>query len=168
MLPRTGRAGGPVGGHLPCLLLAGHPASPSHLHNAHPPPPTHPLLPTGDKFGDYTLETADNFTYTDPIDGSVAKNQGIRFVFQDGSRIIFRLRCATAPGRGAGTVIWLRGRGSLAMLPSARAPEHPALPQPDVLTHQPAFLASPLQRHRLRGRHHPHVHRGLHRRRGSL
>lgn len=45
----------------------------------------------GDKFGEYTLETADNFTYTDPIDGSVAKNQGIRFVFQDGSRIIFRL-----------------------------------------------------------------------------
>jgi phosphoglucomutase len=47
----------------------------------------------GDQFGDYVLETADNFTYTDPIDGSVAKNQGIRFVFQDGSRIIFRLRC---------------------------------------------------------------------------
>lgn len=45
----------------------------------------------GQKFGDYILETADNFTYTDPIDGSVAKKQGIRFVFQDGSRIIFRL-----------------------------------------------------------------------------
>jgi phosphoglucomutase len=45
----------------------------------------------GQKFGDYVLETADNFTYTDPIDGSVAKKQGIRFVFQDGSRIIFRL-----------------------------------------------------------------------------
>ena len=45
----------------------------------------------GDAFGDYTLETADNFCYTDPIDGSVAKDQGIRFVFQDGSRIIFRL-----------------------------------------------------------------------------
>ena len=50
-----------------------------------------PGLAAGDKFGEYTLETADNFTYTDPIDGSVAKNQGIRFVFQDGSRIIFRL-----------------------------------------------------------------------------
>ncbi len=52
--------------------------------------PTH--HDAGQKFGDYVLETADNFTYTDPIDGSVAKNQGIRFVFQDGSRIIFRLR----------------------------------------------------------------------------
>ena len=29
-----------------------------------------------------------------PLPRSVAKNQGIRFVFQDGSRIIFRLRCA--------------------------------------------------------------------------
>jgi phosphoglucomutase len=45
----------------------------------------------GDAMGKYVLDTADNFTYTDPIDGSVAKNQGIRFVMQDGSRIIFRL-----------------------------------------------------------------------------
>lgn len=35
--------------------------------------------------------TADNFSYTDPVDGSVAKGQGLRFVFEDGSRIIFRL-----------------------------------------------------------------------------
>ncbi|KAF6005248.1 hypothetical protein F1559_003362 [Cyanidiococcus yangmingshanensis] len=34
---------------------------------------------------------ADDFTYKDPVDGSIAKNQGIRFVFADGSRIIFRL-----------------------------------------------------------------------------
>ena len=33
---------------------------------------------------------ADDFAYTDPIDGSVAKGQGLRFVFTDGSRIIFR------------------------------------------------------------------------------
>ncbi|KIY96492.1 hypothetical protein MNEG_11472 [Monoraphidium neglectum] len=34
---------------------------------------------------------ADDFAYTDPIDGSVAKGQGLRFIFDDGSRIIFRL-----------------------------------------------------------------------------
>jgi phosphoglucomutase len=45
----------------------------------------------GQAFGRYTLDFADDFTYTDPIDGSVAAQQGIRFVFQDGSRIIFRL-----------------------------------------------------------------------------
>jgi len=45
----------------------------------------------GDELCGFKIATADNFTYTDPIDGSVAKNQGIRFVFEDGSRIIFRL-----------------------------------------------------------------------------
>merc|ERR1711920_972100 len=33
----------------------------------------------------------DVFEYKDPVDGSVSKNQGIRIVFEDGSRIIFRL-----------------------------------------------------------------------------
>merc|ERR1719401_2212480 len=33
----------------------------------------------------------DVFEYTDPVDGSVSKNQGIRIFFEDGSRIIFRL-----------------------------------------------------------------------------
>eukprot|EP00468_Gymnochlora_sp_CCMP2014_P006037 CAMPEP_0167762274 /NCGR_PEP_ID=MMETSP0110_2-20121227/12672_1 /TAXON_ID=629695 /ORGANISM="Gymnochlora sp., Strain CCMP2014" /LENGTH=602 /DNA_ID=CAMNT_0007649121 /DNA_START=152 /DNA_END=1960 /DNA_ORIENTATION=- len=37
------------------------------------------------------LVTADDFQYTDPVDGSIAKSQGIRFVFNDNSRIIFRL-----------------------------------------------------------------------------
>ena len=45
----------------------------------------------GDKFGTYELEFADDFEYTDPIDGSVSSNQGVRFVFADGSRLIFRL-----------------------------------------------------------------------------
>jgi phosphoglucomutase len=47
--------------------------------------------PAGTKFGSFTLAMADDFAYTDPIDGSVAKGQGLRFVFDDGSRIIFRL-----------------------------------------------------------------------------
>ncbi|KAG1678475.1 hypothetical protein FOA52_014506 [Chlamydomonas sp. UWO 241] len=47
--------------------------------------------PKGSKVGSFTVETADDFAYTDPIDGSVAKGQGLRFVFTDGSRIIFRL-----------------------------------------------------------------------------
>jgi len=45
----------------------------------------------GQKFGAYTVEKADNFEYKDPIDQSVSKNQGIRFIFTDGSRLIFRL-----------------------------------------------------------------------------
>ncbi|KAI3705829.1 hypothetical protein L1987_76073 [Smallanthus sonchifolius] len=45
----------------------------------------------GDEYGDYTLQLADDFKYTDPVDGSVVTKQGVRFVFTDGSRIIFRL-----------------------------------------------------------------------------
>lgn len=45
----------------------------------------------GDEYGNYVLDFADDFTYTDPVDGSVASKQGVRFVFSDGSRIIFRL-----------------------------------------------------------------------------
>ncbi len=33
----------------------------------------------------------DDFSYTDPVDGSVSENQGVRVLFEDGSRIIFRL-----------------------------------------------------------------------------
>ena len=31
------------------------------------------------------------FQYSDPVDGAVAKNQGIRIFCEDGSRIVFRL-----------------------------------------------------------------------------
>merc|ERR1712146_832979 len=37
------------------------------------------------------IKTNDVFEYNDPIDGSISKNQGVRFIFEDGSRIIFRL-----------------------------------------------------------------------------
>ncbi|MDX8382386.1 MAG: alpha-D-glucose phosphate-specific phosphoglucomutase [Ghiorsea sp.] len=37
------------------------------------------------------IDKCDDFAYTDPIDGSVSSNQGVRVLFEDGSRIIFRL-----------------------------------------------------------------------------
>ena len=45
----------------------------------------------GKQFGDYTVDYADDFSYTDPVDGSVSQKQGIRIGFTDGSRIVFRL-----------------------------------------------------------------------------
>jgi phosphoglucomutase len=45
----------------------------------------------GKQFGAYQVEYADDFSYTDPVDGSVSKKQGIRIGFTDGSRIVFRL-----------------------------------------------------------------------------
>jgi phosphoglucomutase len=45
----------------------------------------------GQKFGNYEVKYADDFSYNDPVDGSVSKNQGLRIGFTDGSRIVFRL-----------------------------------------------------------------------------
>lgn len=53
---------------------------------------------TGRTVGAYTIATADDFTYVDPVDGSVAKKQGIRFLMSDGSRIIFRLSGTAGSG----------------------------------------------------------------------
>lgn len=41
--------------------------------------------------GSFTIDKADNFSYTDPIDKSVSKNQGLRIIFKCGSRVIYRL-----------------------------------------------------------------------------
>ena len=38
-----------------------------------------------------TIAAADDFAYTDPVDGSVSQKQGIRILFADGSRIVMRL-----------------------------------------------------------------------------
>lgn len=45
----------------------------------------------GQELGGMKVKINDMFTYTDPVDASVSKNQGIRFIFEDGSRIVFRL-----------------------------------------------------------------------------
>merc|ERR1712187_817473 len=45
----------------------------------------------GKTFGGMTMKINDMFEYNDPVDGSTSKNQGIRFIFEDKSRIIFRL-----------------------------------------------------------------------------
>ncbi|MDY0243123.1 MAG: alpha-D-glucose phosphate-specific phosphoglucomutase, partial [Rhodospirillaceae bacterium] len=37
------------------------------------------------------VETADDFAYTDPVDSSVSARQGIRILFEDGARIVYRL-----------------------------------------------------------------------------
>jgi phosphoglucomutase len=46
---------------------------------------------SGQKFGDLTIEKADDFAYHDPVDGSVSEKQGIRVLFKGGSRVVFRL-----------------------------------------------------------------------------
>ncbi len=45
----------------------------------------------GKSFGALKVESADDFSYHDPVDKSVSKNQGVRVLFEGGSRVVFRL-----------------------------------------------------------------------------
>ncbi len=45
----------------------------------------------GQNFGDYKVELADDFSYTDSVDNSVSSKQGIRILFDNGARIVYRL-----------------------------------------------------------------------------
>ncbi|TVR98720.1 MAG: alpha-D-glucose phosphate-specific phosphoglucomutase [Rhodospirillales bacterium] len=45
----------------------------------------------GSRLGGYEVAFADDFAYTDPVDGSISRNQGVRIGFTDGSRIVYRL-----------------------------------------------------------------------------
>ena len=45
----------------------------------------------GEKAGALAVSAADDFAYDDIVDGSNTANQGIRIVFEDGSRVIYRL-----------------------------------------------------------------------------
>lgn len=45
----------------------------------------------GKTFGKLKVAASDDFSYNDPIDKSVSNNQGIRILFEGGSRVVFRL-----------------------------------------------------------------------------
>jgi phosphoglucomutase len=45
----------------------------------------------GQTFQKLKIAAADDFAYHDPVDGSVSKHQGVRVLFEGGSRVVFRL-----------------------------------------------------------------------------
>ena len=49
-----------------------------------------PTLP-GQRFGGLTVKACDDFAYTDPVDQSVTPKQGIRILFEEDARAVFRL-----------------------------------------------------------------------------
>jgi phosphoglucomutase len=51
------------------------------------------MLPqlVGQSFAGRTIATADDFAYTDPVDGSLTSGQGLRLLLDDGSRVVLRL-----------------------------------------------------------------------------
>jgi phosphoglucomutase len=46
---------------------------------------------SGSTHGDYHIKLCDDFSYTDPVDSSVSRHQGIRLLFSNGARIVYRL-----------------------------------------------------------------------------
>lgn len=59
-----------------------------------------PDLP-GALVDDFIVRAADDFSYVDPVDGSVSSRQGVRVSFTDGSRVVFRL---SGTGTGGATL----------------------------------------------------------------
>ena len=45
----------------------------------------------GQRFAGRSVASADDFSYTDPVDGSVSRGQGLRLLLDDGSRVVLRL-----------------------------------------------------------------------------
>ena len=45
----------------------------------------------GKNVGGHSVMQADDYSYTDPVDHSVTSNQGLRVLFENGNRIIYRL-----------------------------------------------------------------------------
>ena len=45
----------------------------------------------GKSFGSYSVQLCDDFSYSDPVDHSLTEHQGIRVLFEDESRIVYRL-----------------------------------------------------------------------------
>jgi len=45
----------------------------------------------GQQYGNYSIDLCDDFSYSDPVDKSITEHQGIRILFSDESRIVFRL-----------------------------------------------------------------------------
>ena len=55
----------------------------------------------GAQFEHLQVKLCDDFSYTDPVDGSISTGQGVRILFIDGSRIVFRL---SGTGTGGATL----------------------------------------------------------------
>jgi phosphoglucomutase len=105
------------------------------------------LLPTlaGTNPAGGTIETADDFHYRDPVDGSESPRQGVRLVFSNGARIVYRLsgtgtagatlrvyleqHVSTAAGIAQPTPAAVKGLGQLAAQ-IARIPYYTGLIEP--------------------------------------
>jgi hypothetical protein len=63
----------------------------------------------GKSYGSFTVEKADEFSYTDPETQEVTEKQGLRFMAADGTRFVFRLS-GTASANGATDLVCICAR----------------------------------------------------------
>lgn len=84
-------------------------------------------LPTlvGQSLGAWTVSQADSFTYHDPVDGSVAGDQGLRIICADEARIVVRLSGTGTQGATLRLYLerYVSPQGDLAQTPEAALAE---------------------------------------------
>ena len=88
------------------------------------------MLPqlVGQPFAGRTIATADDFAYTDPVDGSLTSGQGLRLLLDDGSRVVLRL--SGTGTQGATLRVYLESY----VPPSGNLAQDPQLALGDLIT----------------------------------
>ena len=88
------------------------------------------MLPTlvGERFAGRAISVADDFAYTDPVDGSVSQGQGLRLLLDDGSRVVLRL--SGTGTQGATLRVYLESY----VPPSGALAQDPQLALADLIT----------------------------------
>ena len=93
---------------------------------------------------------ADDFTYHDPVDGSVSAKQGIRIGFADGSRIVLRLSGTGTVGRDVAALPRaVRARRMDSTTSTPKLPSPSSSPSPTARRHPRAHRPRRAQRHHL-------------------
>jgi phosphoglucomutase len=82
----------------------------------------------GQAFAGRTIATADDFAYTDPVDGSLTTGQGLRLLLNDGSRVVLRL--SGTGTQGATLRVYLESY----VPPSGNLSQDPQLALGDLIT----------------------------------
>jgi phosphoglucomutase len=82
----------------------------------------------GQRFASRTIATADDFAYTDPVDGSLTSGQGLRLLLDDGSRVVLRL--SGTGTQGATLRVYLESY----VPPSGNLAQDPQLALGDMIT----------------------------------
>jgi phosphoglucomutase len=75
----------------------------------------------GQAFAGRSIATADDFAYTDPVDGSLTSGQGLRLLLDDGSRVVLRLSGTGTQGATLRVYLesYVQPNGNLAQDPQA-------------------------------------------------